>query len=310
MPTLKVGFIGLGRMGLPMSYRLLQAGFDLTIHNRSQGKVEEISGAGAHPAKTANQVAEEADIVLACLPDVATSEEIFLGLGGSGQDGLLVHARAGQVFVDHSTVGIKTSRACAAAAEAKGAYFLDAPISGGTERAADGILSIMAGGDKTAYDRVLPIFEAMGTTVRYIGPTGTGTTVKLVNQLLTTIHSIAAAEGMLLGAKSGADPAMVFEMVNSGWGQSFMLGRNAPVVLDRNFEGVRAQLKLFLKDLGLIRELAGELGSPIPGGDLAYKLFNDATVKGYGEMDPAAVVLPLEEKAGFQIHRLGEDRQD
>ena len=143
----------------------------------------------------------------------------------------------------------------------------------------------------------------MGTTVRHIGPTGTGTTVKLVNQLLTTIHAIAAAEGMLLGAKSGADPALVFEVVNSGWGQSFMLGRDAPVMLDRNFEGVRGQLKLFLKDLGLIRELAQELDSPIPGGDLAYQRITEAVEQGFGDMDPAAIVLPLEKEAGFQIRR-------
>ncbi|MEK7806728.1 MAG: NAD(P)-dependent oxidoreductase, partial [Chloroflexota bacterium] len=230
MPALKVGFIGLGRMGLPMCYRLLHAGFELTVHNRSQGKVLEIAAAGAHPAISAAQVTAEVDIVLACLPDVATSEEIFLGPAG-----VIANSRPGQVLVDHSTVGITTSKACAAAAEARGAAFLDAPISGGTERAANGTLVIMAGGPKQAYDRALPVFEAMGTTVRHIGPTGTGTTVKLVNQLLVGIHSVAAAEAMLLGAKSGADPVLVFEVVNSGWGQSFMLGRNAPVMLDRNF---------------------------------------------------------------------------
>ena len=299
MPALKVGFIGLGRMGLPMCYRLLHAGFELTVHNRSQGKVHEIAAAGAHPAISAAQVTGEVDIVLACLPDVATSEEIFLGPAG-----VIANSRPGQVLVDHSTVGITTSKACAAAAEARGAAFLDAPISGGTERAANGTLVIMAGGPKQAYDRALPVFEAMGTTVRHIGPTGTGTTVKLVNQLLVGIHSVAAAEAMLLGAKSGADPALVFEVVNSGWGQSFMLARNAPVMLDRNFEGVRGQLNLFLKDMGLIQELAKELDTPIPGGDLAYRLLKEAAAQGLGALDPAAIVLPLEKQAGFKIQRV------
>lgn len=299
MPGLKVGFIGLGRMGLPMSYRLLQAGFDLTVHNRSQGKVHQIAEAGATPAASAARLTAEVDIVLACLPDVATSEEIFLGPAG-----VIASARPGQVLVDHSTVGIATSRACAAAAEAKGAAFLDAPISGGAERAANGTLVIMAGGPKEAYDRALPVFQSMGTTIRHIGPTGTGTTVKLVNQLLVGIHSVAAAEGMLLGAKSGADPALVFEVVNSGWGQSFMLARNAPVMLDRNFEGVRGQLSLFLKDMGLIQELAKELDTPIPGGDMAYRLLKEAAAQGLAALDPAAIVLPLEGKAGFQIRRV------
>jgi 3-hydroxyisobutyrate dehydrogenase/2-hydroxy-3-oxopropionate reductase len=143
----------------------------------------------------------------------------------------------------------------------------------------------------------------MGATVRHIGPTGTGTTVKLVNQLLVGLHSLAAAEGMLLGAKSGADPELVFEVVNSGWGQSFMLNRNAPVMMDRDFDGVRTQLRVFLKDLGLIHELAQELKVPTPGADLVYQLLSQATEQGLGDMDGAAIVLPLEEKAGFQIKR-------
>ena len=295
----KVGFIGLGRMGLPMSRRLLAAGFDLTVHNRSQGKVQEIAQEGAHPAVSITEITRAADILLTCLPDIATSEEIFLGRGG-----IIENARPGQVLVDHSTVGVKTSKACAEAAEKQGAAFLDAPISGGTERAADGTLTIMAGGPKEAYDQALPLFNAMGATVRHIGPTGTGTTVKLINQLLVGVHSQAAAEAMLLGAKSGADPELVFEVVNSGWGQSFMLNRNAPVMIDRDFVGVRTQIRVFLKDLGLVQELAQELGVPTPGADLARQMLQEADDQGLGDLDGAAIVLPLEEKAGFQIKRL------
>ncbi len=302
MTPTTVGFIGLGRMGLPMSYRLLRAGFDLTVHNRSQGKVQEIAEAGAHPARSAAEVTKATDIVLTCLPDIATVEEIFLG-----ENGIVANAQPRQVLVDHSTVGITTSKACAAAAAEKGALFLDAPISGGTERAANGALTIMAGGPKEAYERALPVFQAMGATIRHIGPTGTGTVVKLVNQLLVGIHQVAAAEAMLLGAKSGADPELVFEVVNSGWGQSFMLARNAPVMLDRNFEGVRTRIKLFVKDLGLVQELAQELNTPIPGGDLAYRLFKEAAEHGLSDMDGAAIVLPLEEQAGFEIHRTSKE---
>jgi 3-hydroxyisobutyrate dehydrogenase-like beta-hydroxyacid dehydrogenase len=294
----KVGFIGLGRMGLPMSYRLLQAGFDLTVHNRSQGKVQQIAKDGARPAQSTAEVTQAADILLTCLPDIETVEKIFLDEGG-----VIENARPGQVLVDHSTVGVKTSKKCAAAAAKKGAFFLDAPISGGTERAADGTLTIMAGGPKEAYDRALPAFEAMGSTVRHIGPTGTGTTVKLVNQLLVGLHSLAAAEGMLLGAKSGADPQLVFEVVNSGWGQSFMLGRNAPVMIERDFEGIRTQIRVFLKDLGLVHELAQELEVPTPGADLVYQLLQEANDNGLGDLDGAAIVIPLEKEAGFQIKR-------
>ena len=217
--------------------------------------------------------------------------------------GALPNARPGQIIVDHSTVGASTSRECAAAAEARGAMFLDAPISGGTERATDGTLTIMVGGPDEAYARAQPAFDVMGAVVRHVGPTGSGTAAKLVNQLLVGVHKVAAAEAMLLAAKSGADPALVFELVNSGWGQSFILGRNAPAMLDRDFEGIRTQVRVFLKDLGLIQEMAQDLETPIPGGDLAYRLFSEAVEQGLGDMDGAAIVLPMEEQAGFQIRR-------
>ena len=161
----------------------------------------------------------------------------------------------------------------------------------------------MAGGPRDAYDTALPVFQAMGETVRYIGPTGSGTVAKLVNQLLVGIHSVAAAEAMMLGAKAGADPAMIFEVVNSGWGQSFMLGRNAPVMLDRDFDGVRTQIKVFLKDMGLIQELVKDLDVPSPGADLAYQMINQAVEQGLGDMDIGAIVLPLEKTSAHQIKR-------
>lgn len=296
----KAGFIGLGRMGLPMSYRLLNAGFDLTVHNRSPEKVRQIVDAGAKPGHSAAETTQATDILLTCLPDVATVEAVFLG-----DDGIIANAKPGQVLIDHSTVGMSTTQACAAAAAEKGALFLDAPISGGTERAANGTLTIMAGGPRDAYDRALPLFEAMGATIRHIGPIGAGTAVKLVNQLLVGIHTMAAAEAMLLGAKAGADPALVYEVVSSGWGQSFMLDRNAPAMLERNFAGDRAQMRVILKDLGLIQDLAQSLQSPIPAGDLAYRKFQEAVAKGLADLDPAAVVLPLEEEAGWEIGRGG-----
>ena len=300
MPELRVGFIGLGRMGLPMSRRLLAGGFPLTVHNRSQGSVQTIAAEGAVAASSVAQVTAESDVVLACLPDVAASELVFLG-----EDGIVANARPGQVLVDHSTVGMETSKACAEAAGAQGAIFLDAPISGGTERAADGTLTIMAGGPREGYDRVLEVFDAMGATVRYMGPTGTGTVAKLINQLLVGVHSVAAAEAMLVGAKSGADPAMIFEVVNSGWGQSFMLGRNAPVMLDGDFSGVRTQLRIFLKDMGLIQDMTRELGIDTPAADLARRSIGRAVELGMGELDSAAVVLPMEQDAGCEVRRLG-----
>lgn len=296
--TNKIGFIGLGRMGLPMSYNLLKAGFDLTVHNRSQPKVQEIAAAGATAATSTAEITQQCDIILACLPDIATSEEILLD-----PDGVIANTRPGQIIVDHSTVGISTSKACAEAAEAKGALFLDAPISGGTERAENGTLVIMAGGPKIAFDAVSSAFDAMGETVRHTGPTGTGTTVKLVNQLLVGVHTLAAAEAMLMGAKSGADPALVYELVSSGWGQSFMLDRNSSVMLDQTYEDARAPVRTILKDLGLIQELARSIDTPTPAGDVAYKLFTQAAEAGFGDLDMPGVLRLLEKEAGVEVKR-------
>jgi 3-hydroxyisobutyrate dehydrogenase-like beta-hydroxyacid dehydrogenase len=298
MTNQKIGFIGLGRMGLPMAYNLLKAGLDLTVHNRSRPKVQDIAAAGATAAISSAEVTRQCDIVLACLPDIATSEEVFLG-----PDGVMANARPGQIIVDHSTVGIDTSKACAGAAEAKGAMFLDAPISGGTERAENATLVIMAGGLEEAFDVALPAFDAMGGTVRHTGPTGTGTTVKLVNQLLVGVHTLAAAEAMLMGTKSGADPALVYELVSSGWGQSFMLDRNSSVMLDQTYEDARAPVRTILKDLGLIQELARSIDTPTPAGDVAYKLFTRAAEAGLGDLDMPGVARLLEKEAGVEIRR-------
>ncbi|MEC9272071.1 MAG: NAD(P)-dependent oxidoreductase [Chloroflexota bacterium] len=298
MTNQKIGFIGLGRMGLPMAYNLLKAGLDLTVHNRSQPKVQDIAAAGATAAISSAEVTRQCDIVLACLPDIATSEEVFLG-----PDGVMANARPGQIIVDHSTVGIDTSKACAEAAEAKGAMFLDAPISGGTERAENGTLVIMAGGLEEAFAAALSAFDAMGGTVRHTGPTGTGTTVKLVNQLLVGVHTLVAAEAMLMGTKSGADPALVYELVSSGWGQSFMLDRNSSVMLDQTYEDARAPVRTILKDLGLIQELARSIDTPTPAGDVAYKLFTWAAEAGFGDLDMSGVARLLEKEAGVEIRR-------
>lgn len=296
--TKKIGFIGLGRMGLPMSYNLMKAGFDLTVHNRSQSKVLEIAAAGATAATSTADITQQCDIVLACLPDIATAEEVLLG-----PDGVMANARPGQIIVDHSTVGISTSKACAEAAEGKGAMFLDAPISGGSERAENATLVIMAGGPKEAFHAAAPVFDAMGGTVRHTGPTGTGTTVKLVNQLLVGVHTLAAAEAMLMGAKAGADPALVYELVSSGWGQSFMLDRNSSVMLDQTYEDARAPVRTILKDLGLIQELARSIETPTPAGDVAFKLFTQAAEAGFADLDMPGVLRLLEQEAGVEVKR-------
>ena len=294
---MNIGFVGLGRMGLPMTKLLLAAGHTVYVNNRSQQKVRDMTELGAIPTTSLKEITEHTEVIMTCLPDVKTVEEIFLG-----NDGLIANAQNGQILIDHSTVGIKTTNLCAKGAEKAGAKFLDAPISGGTERASDGTLTIMCGGDKESFDTVLPLLDVMGQTVQHVGPTGSGTAVKLVNQLLVGIHSLAAAEALLLGAKAGADPQQIFDLVNTGWGQSFMLARNSEVMISRQFEGDRAQLRVILKDLGLIKELADTVESPTPLGNLTLQRFIEAAESGLDELDPSAILLPLEDESNFKLH--------
>ena len=294
---MNIGFVGLGRMGLPMTKLLLAAGHTVYVNNRSQQKVRDMTELGAIPTTSLKEITEHTEVIMTCLPDVKTVEEIFLG-----NDGLIANAQNGQILIDHSTVGIKTTNLCAEGAEKAGAKFLDAPISGGTERASDGTLTIMCGGDKESFDTVLPLLDVMGQTVQHVGPTGSGTAVKLVNQLLVGIHSLAAAEALLLGAKAGADPQQIFDLVNTGWGQSFMLARNSEVMISRQFEGDRAQLRVILKDLGLIKELADTVESPNHLGNLTLQRFIEAAESGLDELDPSAILLPLEDESNFKLH--------
>ncbi|MCH8191815.1 MAG: NAD(P)-dependent oxidoreductase, partial [Chloroflexi bacterium] len=224
-----------------MAQSLLKAGFELTVHNRSRGVVEELAGLGARPARGVAEVSAQTEMVLTCLPDVATVEEVYLAA-----DGLIQASRPGQVLVDHSTVGPATSRAIAQAAQARGVAFLDAPISGGVERAQDATLTIMVGGPGESFDQALPVFEAMGERVHHMGPSGTGSITKLLNQLLVTVHSAAAAEALVLAQASGVDQGLVLEVLKSSWGASNMLVRNGPVTVERAFDGTRAPLKFLV----------------------------------------------------------------
>ena len=300
-----VGFIGLGRMGLPMARNLLRAGFPLVVHNRSRGNVEAMAAGGAVAASSPSEVARLCDIVLTCLPDVPAVEQVF-----HGENGLLATTRPGQLLVDHSTVGPLTSQQIAKEASLREATFLDAPISGGVERAANATLTIMVGGHRQAFTTALPVLEAMAAKVSYVGASGAGSVVKLVNQLMVGIHSLAAAEALVLGAKGGADPEMLVEIIQTSWGQSFMMERNGPTIIDRNFSGERAQVRTILKDLNLIQDFARTVGAPIPAGDQAAQVFKQATDKGLAGHDLAAIVMLLEEAAGCRVERSGTGQTD
>ena len=292
---MKVGFVGLGRMGRPMTENLLKKGFEVTVHNRSRGVVEELAKLGAKPAGSPREVVEAAEIVMTALPTVETVEQVYLG-----DEGLIPNARAGQILVDCSTVGPETTRECYEAAGVKGAGFLDGPMSGGPAGATGGTLTYMIGGDAEVFERARPVFEATGKNIHHVGPSGSGTVVKLVNQLLVAIHTSATSEALAFAVKAGATPKAVQEVIGSSFGGSAMLNRNTPLIMQRDFEG-KTSVNLILKDLGLIGEVGRDIGARMLLTSLAQEIFKEARALGNGDKDMSATVLTLEQIMAIEV---------
>ena len=300
MATVRVGFVGLGKMGRPMTRRLLAAGFPVTVYNRTRSVSEELAADGAKIADSPRAVAEASDVVLSCLATPAVVEALYLGT-----DGIVAGGRPGQVWVDHSTVSPSTNAKCAEAAASVGAVFLDAPVSGGPEGAAAGTLAIMVGGEQLAFDQLLPVFQAMGTNIRRCGPAGAGTAVKLVNQLLVGIHTAAAAEAVVLGVKAGADPQIILDLISTSYGASRMLSRNLPLQIARDWTPT-TPVSVILKDLLLIHEFALGQGARLLLGGMSLELYKEAVQLGHGNKDMSAMCLPLETIADTEIRPKAE----
>lgn len=290
---LRVGFIGLGNMGGPMAHRILRAGFALRVHTRTRSRAEPLIERGARWASSPAELALEADVVLACLPSVAASLDVFLG-----RNGVLGARRPGLLLADHSTVDVETARRLYEAARAEGASFLDAPISGGPTGATEGTLSIMAGGDGEAFERCLPVFSAMGRTIVHMGPSGSGAVAKLANQLLVSVGTIAVCEAFLLAEREGCDLEKLRGVLEESWGASRMLSRNAPVILKRQMGPSSAPARNLAKDTGLILSLCSARGLSLPLAREAARVYKDLVSSGRGEWDITAALPLLEERSG------------
>lgn len=290
----QVAFVGLGKMGRPMAARVQKAGHQVHAFNRSRGPVDELSGMGATPARSAAEAAERAEVILTALPTPDSVASVYEEMAAA--------ARAGQVYVDCSTVSLDLNRRCAAWLAKRGAQFLDAPVSGGPAGAQAGTLTVMAGGDQAAFDLALPVFRAFGKNIRLCGGVGAGQAVKLVNQLLVGVHTAAIAEAAVLGASLGADPKIVLEVIGTSFGGSTMMTRNLPRFISRDFS-VATSVRLLLKDLGIIHAEAKRAQVPLLLGALAEQRFVEACGRGLAEEDMAALVKLWEEPAGVTVDR-------
>jgi 3-hydroxyisobutyrate dehydrogenase-like beta-hydroxyacid dehydrogenase len=291
---MQAGFIGLGKMGRPMTQRLLAAGYTVHVFNRSRGAIDALAAEGATAASSAAEVAQRADIIMTALPTPDSVQTVYAEMAAV--------ARPEQIYVDHSTVSPGLNRWCAEQLASSGAAFLDAPVSGGPAGAQAGTLTVMVGGDQAVFDRALPVFQAFGKNIRLCGPVGAGQVVKLINQLLVGIHTSAIAEAAVFGAAFGADPQVVLDLIGTSFGGSTMMTRNLPRFMSRDFSAA-TPVALILKDLGLIHDEAKNGGVPLLLGALAEQRFSEARARGFGEEDMAALVKLWEEPAGVTVGR-------
>jgi 3-hydroxyisobutyrate dehydrogenase len=291
----RIGFIGLGIMGQGMAANLLKAGFELTVWNRTITRMEDLVAQGAHAGASPDDVAARSDVVVICVSDTPDVQGVILG-----EHGVVHGARPGALVIDCSTISPQATRAMAAALIEKGVFMLDAPVSGGSEGAAKGTLSIMVGGESEQFDRALPIFQAMGKTITHVGGHGAGQTVKLVNQVLVVGNAIAMCEALMFAQAGGVDLQKTYNAISQGAAGSWMFTNRAPQIMARDWRpGFTIDLQQ--KDLRLVLEAADELGVPIPVTSLVFQLYRTLQAQGAGSEGNHALVKALEHLAGFEI---------
>jgi len=288
----RIGFIGLGIMGKPMARNLINAGYPLVVHNRSQGAVKELAGEGAMAAGSPKEVAEQSDVVITMLPDSPEVHQVALGTKG-----IVEGTRPGMLFVDMSTIAPAVTREVYAALKAVEVQSLDAPVSGGEVGAKQGSLSIMVGGETEAFERAMPIFKILGKNIVHIGDVGAGQVTKACNQIVVGLTIQAVAEALMLAKRSGVDPARVREALLGGFAQSRILELHGQRIIDSAFEpGFR--IRLHRKDLGIALQTGRDLSLPLMSTAQVAELMNALIARGGGDLDHSALALLLDQMGG------------
>lgn len=291
----KVGFIGLGMMGNPMSSNLINAGFELTVWNRTESKMKPIVDLGAKPAKSAKEVAENSEVVITMLTGPADVEEVILG-----NNGVLEGAQPGAVIIDMSTNAPAVSQKVAAEVASKGFTMLDAPVSGSIGVAKKGALTIQVGGDKQAFEANQDVFSGMGANIFHIGANGMGCFVKLVGNSIMGTNVAVLAEAMCIGAKAGVPTDVMLEVLKNTGAASKMLDIRGPNIVSGDYSA-QFMLKLLYKDLGLALDTASENSVPLPIISLVRQIYGQAMVDGRGDDDMVAVAGTTEKLSGVNL---------
>jgi 3-hydroxyisobutyrate dehydrogenase-like beta-hydroxyacid dehydrogenase len=288
--VMKVGVVGIGKMGRPIAERLITAGHDVAICNRSDNTgVQALRDKGATVLGTPAELAARSEVVLTALPTEDTVRQVY--------DDMSAVASSGQLYADHSTVSPGLNRHCAAILAKHAASFLDAPVSGGPAGAEAGTLTVMVGGDEATFNRAIPVFEAFGGKIRLCGGVGAGQAIKLVNQYLVAVHTLAASEAAAFAVQLGADLGTVQDVIGTSFGSSAMLLRNLPRFVARDFSPA-TPVGLIAKDLSIIHSEAKEAGVPLLLGGLVEQLYLEAKARGWTGEDMAALVKLWDRQAG------------
>jgi 3-hydroxyisobutyrate dehydrogenase-like beta-hydroxyacid dehydrogenase len=287
----RIGFLGTGIMGFPMARRLVEAGHDVQVWNRTREKAERLAAVGAAVVATPRDAVRSAEVVICMLSSGPVCDEVLLGGGAA-----LAEIPPGSTLVVMSSIPVQTARAHARAAAARNVDYLDAPVSGGEKGADEGTLAILVGGEEAAMERVRPVLEIMGRPT-HIGPVGTGELAKLVNQLIVAGTITIVAEALLLAERGGADPAKVREAILGGFAHSTILEQHAPRMIANDFRP-GGPAKHQLKDTETAMALARALGLELPVSALVDGLFADLVEHGDGDLDHSAVIRELRRRNG------------
>ncbi len=292
---MKVGFVGLGIMGKPMSKNLVKAGHNLVVCDFNKEAVAELTALGAKEEKNAAAVAKECDVIITMLPNSPHVRAVALGEGG-----IMEGAQEGTVLIDMSSIDPVESKAIGAELAKKGIEMLDAPVSGGEPKAIDGTLSVMVGGKKDLFDKYYDLLMVMAGSTVYVGELGAGNIAKLSNQMIVALNIAAMSEALTLAKKAGADPELVYQAIRGGLAGSTVLDAKAPMVLNRNFKpGFR--IELHIKDLTNALNAAHTVTAPVPLTSQVMEMMQALKADGYEKEDHASLVKYYEKVANVTV---------
>jgi len=294
---MKIGFIGLGIMGKPMSKNLLKAGYSLVVRDHHAENEAELVALGATTTSNAKEIAGQCDVVITMVPNSPQVKEVCLG-----ENGIINGAKPGLIVIDMSSIAPLASREIHDALATKQIRMLDAPVSGGEPKAIEGTLSVMVGGDKAVFDQCYDIMKAMAGSVVHTGDIGAGNVTKLANQVIVALNIAAMSEALSLATKAGVNPELVYQAIRGGLAGSTVLDAKAPMVMDRNFKpGFR--IDLHIKDLANALDTSHDIGAPLPLTAAVMEMMQALRNDGQGTADHSALACYYEKLANVEISR-------